>query len=151
MPPSSSRRAQAEPLAAIVAVTTFAAALGIYAVFLADVPLTDERDLAEPTAEHVWQEVSTADVYRADGAPPLGSRIDHEHLPDGHYAYVRITAYTQAGQQVFAEGYFDPQGDPLADTDGLPPEETQVHERSVSVAIEQGRIRGGTLHVEVWG
>lgn len=161
-PRSSSRRGQTEPLAAIVAVSTFTIAFGIYVVFLSGVPMTEERKLAGPTNDRVWQNVSDSDVYRPSQTN-LADEIYSSDVPDGHYAYVAVVTYRQTGKtvedQVYLRGngsvlpvredYYEPDGDVNPDAT-LPPESADVSEESIEVAISRGRVRGGLLHVEVW-
>lgn len=152
---SSSRRGQTEPLAALVAVSTFAIAIGLYAVFVGGVfPGTTDRSVEDPTADRVWDDIQDDGVYRpaSAGGEPLATAIDTSTLPDGQNVYVEVTAYTQEGEQTYAEQYFDERGDPVdwTDEDGIPPDDAPTAEQSISVEIDPGRVRGGTLTVVVW-
>lgn len=152
---SSSRRGQTEPIAALVAVSTFAIAIGLYAVFVGGVfPGTTDRSVEDPTADRVWDQIQDNGVYRpaSAGGESLATAVDDLSLPAGENVYVEITAYTQEGEETFAEQYFDDRGDPVdwTDEEGLPPEDAPTTERSISVEIDPGRVRGGTLTVVVW-
>lgn len=152
---SSSCRGQTEPLAALIAVSTFAVAIGIYAVFVGGVfPGTSDRSVEDPTADQVWESIQDNGVYRPDsaGGEPLATAVDTSNLPDGENVYVEVTAYKQGGEETVAEQYFDETGDPVDWTNeaGLPPEDESTAERSISVEIKPGLVRGGTLRVVVW-
>lgn len=81
---SSASRAQVEPLPALVAVSAFVAALGIYAVAVHDVPLDTDRDVETSALSAVVESASTAGVLEPDAVTADG--------PEGHEMAVVVRA-----------------------------------------------------------
>jgi len=150
-------RAQTEPLAAIVAVSIIALAMGMYAVFVADTlpgqsDATDER----ATVEIVWDELQEDGAYpnqHGSSGPRAtypASAIDPGVLPRGHDVYVNVTTVDENGDTiVVGEAHFDDGGNLLADSDGPAPDARSVT-RPIPVEMRRGEYHGGTLRVEVW-
>lgn len=125
----STRKAQIEPLAAIVAVFAVCAGLTAYASVLdAAVGGPAERNVAEPTLERVQHAVSAGGVVRPRALP---SGLDAG--PDGYSVNLTVTTDT-------AEWDAGPDRPPAADVDS----------RIVSVRLGPSRIRSGRLTVAVW-
>ncbi|ALG81494.1 DUF7285 family protein [Halanaeroarchaeum sulfurireducens] len=80
----SRSRAQVEPLPALVAVSAFVAALGLYAVAFHDVPLGTERDVETQALSSVVEDSSTAGVL-----DPTAVMAD---APRGHEMAVVVRA-----------------------------------------------------------
>ncbi|WP_259519262.1 hypothetical protein [Halanaeroarchaeum sp. HSR-CO] len=81
---SSGSRAQVEPLPALVAVSAFVAALGVYAVAFHDVPTDTDRDVATQALAAVVESASTAGVLNPAAVPDDG--------PGGHEMAVVVRA-----------------------------------------------------------
>lgn len=140
-------RAQTEPLAALVAVAAVCLAVSIYTGFLTDMLSTTgtDRELAEATAERVWEDLGEDGVYNADTT----TEIDAESLPQGHNVRVKITYVGSDGHlDTAANVTVDSRGEPIAA--GPPASATRV-ERPISVRVDHGDLRPGTLTVVVWG
>lgn len=127
-----SRRAQVEPLAALVAVFAVGVALSAYAGVLDAAVPTPDRNLAEPTIERAERAVAETGVLAPENLP-AGLRAG----PDGYRLNLTLAA---AGQSWHA----GPTPPPRADT------ADHTAELAVSVRIGPGKIRPGTLRAEVW-
>ncbi|MFB6302248.1 MAG: hypothetical protein ABEH78_05240 [Haloferacaceae archaeon] len=127
---SSARRGQVEPTVALAAVFGVVVGIGLYAGVLADaMPGARDRNLAVPTAERVHDELApTAEIVVPD-------RLDRipGTAPAGHRLNVTVTVAT--GRWTVGPG-----APPTADT----------ATRRTSVRIGPGKVRPGTLRVEVW-
>lgn len=163
---SSKYRAQTEPLAAILAVSIFATALGLYVVAAQPIlPGFSDDATAEHTIDRVWDGLATDGVFHAhDGATDVGDLVEADALPDGSSVFVTVTAVDTSGggEQPVAEAAF-PRGYPddtisrdvddleqYVDEEGIPTR-ASVATRSIPVALEsEAEIRSGTLQVAVW-
>lgn len=127
---SSVRRGQVEPTVALAAVFGVVVGLGLYAGVLADaMPGDRDRTLADPAAERIHDELApTAEIV----VPDRLDRAD-EAAPDGYRVNVTVTVATRR----WTAG---PAAPPTADT----------ARRRTSVRLGPGRVRSGTLRVEVW-
>jgi len=151
-------RAQTEPLAAIIAVSMIALAMGMYAVFVADtLPGQSEPADERATVEIVWDELQDEGVYPNSsrmGTPrrhyPV-SAIDPENLPTGENVYVNVTTADEEGNTIVVGlAHFDEGGDDVLPSSDGPPPDARTVTRPVPVEMRPGEIRGGTLRVEVW-
>lgn len=125
----STRKAQIEPLAALVALFAVCAGLTAYASVLhTTVGSPAGRNVAEPTLERVQHASSDDGVVR-----PSRLARGLNAGPDGHG--VNLTLKTDG-----AEWHAGPDRPPSAD----------VASRTVSVRLEPGRVRAGRLKVAVW-
>lgn len=124
------RRGQTEPLAALVAAFAVAVGLGLYADALAGAADRTERDAAEPTLERVHDAASVRGVVRPDrvaaavGVGPTGYALNVTARIDGRRWCAGPT----------------PPSDGSADAAARP----------VSVRVDPGRTRPGTLRAVVW-
>ncbi|MFB6281748.1 MAG: hypothetical protein ABEH40_06995 [Haloferacaceae archaeon] len=127
---SSARRGQVEPTVALAAVFGVVVGVGLYAGVLADaMPGERDRNLAAPTAERVHDELApTAEIV----VPKRLDRVGNA-TPDGYRANVTVRV---AGRR-WAVG-------PAA------PRRADAAARRTSVRLGPGRVRAGTLRVEVW-
>lgn len=156
--PISDRRAQTEPLAALVAVSAMAIGLAIYGGYLNDVLYgTDQRSVEDPTSERIREMIETNGVFDpSDGG--LEQRIDGDRLPQGFHVYVNITVVNDDGRTVViddpdggdAEAYFGPDGEPAASPDVDLPSDATIASRPISIRREPGIVVGGTVNVVVW-
>ncbi|SDQ18734.1 DUF7285 family protein [Natronobacterium texcoconense] len=149
---SSTRRAQTEPLAALVAVAVIGIALGLYSGYLTGVlSETTDRSPEDVTLERVWQDVSETGVFVGGEGEPIADRVRLASLPEGENVRIAVTTVQNGENRLVTEARFDAAGDAL-DPDALedPPENAGVAERPVPVELEPGDVRGGTLRVEVW-
>lgn len=152
---SSSSRAQTEPIAALVAVIVMAIALGIYSGFLTDV-LTDRTDGTDVDVaiDRIWEDISHNGVFSPHRSTGLDD-IEPESLPEGQNVYVEVTIINEDGDETVVDSvHLDTDGTRATPQEG-PPEEgsgidTRVADRPVSVEVDPGDVRGGTLHVEGW-
>jgi len=127
---SSARRAQVEPVAAVVAVLALCLAVAAYGAVSAGV--LPERTSTAP-AERVLDDA-------VDAATPAGSVVvSPSHLsesvaPAGYDATLRLTA----GERSWTAGPAEPPSDAASAT------------RRVPVRVANGDARPGRLTVEVW-
>lgn len=121
---SSCSRAQVEPLPALVAVSAFVAALGIYAVGFHDVSHDTERDVETQALAAVVESATTAGVLDPAAVPADG--------PDGHEMAVVVRADG-------SEWTTGPE----------PPEEARSATRQVLVGTDRGE-QVGRVRVWVW-
>lgn len=152
---SSWRRGQTEPIAALVAVSAFAMALGLYGIYVTDtLPGTTDRTHEEPALEGVMEDITENGLFRAHEHDQVDDLVDPESLPQGQNVYVEVRTIEDGEEVVVADGFFNANGDPerraLNDLDDGPPPEAGVVEHPISVAVEPGNVRGGTLVVGVW-
>lgn len=153
----SAERAQTEPLAALVAISVLAIAVGLYATFLTGVlPGQSNSAVEGPVADNVWEDLQEEGHYpnetgpRGDRESYPASDVDSETIPAATNVYVVVTTTDERGNDlVVGRTHFGPDGDPVYPTDG-PPESAETEVRSVPVEMEAGAVRGGTLRVEVW-
>jgi len=151
-------RGQTEPLAALVAVTTFALALalfGTYAVGVLDQTQGDSL-VEEATLDQVWEDIDTERAY--DPTTELNESIDIESIPQGHTVYVNVTRVSENGTiETVDEAMFFENGSvtspaPIAE----PPESAAVASRPIPIYgtdggdRQYGDIRGARLYVVVW-
>lgn len=127
---SSGRRGQVEPTVALAAVFGVVVGVGLYAGVLADATPGDRaRNLADPAAERIHDEVApSAEIV-------VPARLDRAGAaaPDGHRVNVTVTVASRRWT-------VGPAAPPTADT----------ATRRTSVRVGPGRVRPGTLRVEVW-
>jgi hypothetical protein len=128
---SSARRAQVEPVAALVAVAVLGLAIGAYATVRADVLPGPESDA--PSNAVLDETVDAATPSGAVAVNPRAFDVDSV-APDGYEVAVTITA----GDSEWARGAEQPPPDTTADT------------RRVPVRVAPGKIRPGRITVEVW-
>lgn len=161
---SSKSRGQTEPLAAILAVSIFATALGLYVVAAQPIlPGFSDDATAEHTIDRVWDDLSTDGVFHAhDDAADVSDLIEADSLPDGSSVAITVTTVDGGGERPVVEAAF-PSGYPTdttpedvddleqyVDEDGSPAH-ASVATRSIPVALEsEAEIRSGTLRVAVW-
>lgn len=161
---SSRSRGQTEPLAAILAVSIFATALGLYVVAAQPIlPGFSDDATADHTIDRVWDDVGTDGVFHAhDDAADLETLVEGQSLPAGSSVFVTVTAVDDGGERPVAEAAF-PRGYPDAttttdvddleryvDEEGIPAH-ASVATRSIPVALEsRAESRSGTLRVAVW-
>lgn len=124
---SESNRAQVSPLAALVAVFAVCVGLSMYACVAVDTLPDDDQSLAAPTLEQVTD--LTEGSLHPEEMPAV---VDRVGAPGTQVALTLETT-----QQTWQYG---PQAPPDAD---------QATE-TVSIRVEQGIVRTGTLTVEVW-
>ena len=163
---SSTSRGQTEPLAAILAVSIFATALGLYVAAAQPItPGISEDVTAGHTIDRVWDDIATDGVFHAHGeAADLEELIDGSSLPDEASVFVSVTAVdagsggeTSVAEAGFARGYPDDttpeESDELerhVDDDGVPAHASDAS-RPIPVALEgKAEIRSGSLEVAVW-
>lgn len=126
----SDRRAQVEPLAAIVAVATVGVAIGLYAGVLEDVTGTgEERETVEIAIDRVTDRAGTAGVLAPD-------RLDGalEAVPSGWDANVTLAV----------------DGRTITVGPDPPHDETTTASRRIGVRTDPGVIRPGRLELRAW-
>ena len=129
MSPWSKRRAETEPLVAIVAVFAVAVGLVTYAGLLdTALPASTERNLARPALQEAYAELAPAGVVE-----PKRLTTDTVDGPDGYR--VRVTITTDRG-----DWNAGPSRQPKA----------TIASRPVSVRVRAGVNRPGRLSVAVW-
>lgn len=142
-------RAQTEPLAALVAVAAVCLAVSVYTGFLTAVLSTTgtDRKVTNATAERVWAELGEDGVY--DVPTTNATAIDAESLPQGRSVAVKISYVGSDGYlDTVANVTLDSAGEPI---DARPPATAHRVERPISVRVDHGDVRPGTLTVVVWG
>lgn len=130
MSPWSRRRAETEPLVAIVAAFAVAAGLATYAGVL-DTTLTStatDREVADPTLQRAYAALAPSGI-----TDPERLTLDALDGPDGYRVRISVTT----GE---SEWHAGPDAPPGAD----------VASRSVTVRVAPGVNRPGRLSVEVW-
>lgn len=127
MPPSSARRAQVEPLAALAAVVALGAGLALYGGALDAAVPTPESSVADATLERVLAGLRTGAVV-VPGR--VGAALD---APKGH----RVRVTVRAANESYSAG-------PPA------PPDAESRARAVPVRVGTGRAAPGRVHVEVW-
>lgn len=145
---SSRRRAQSEPLAALIAVTVVCAALSLYAGTVTSVlpTLGSDRAVAEPAADSIWQDISDGSAYTAQTNIP--EVVDSATLPAGYYVSVEVAIVDADGSLTrVGRATFDGAGDI---TNSNPPDNAERIERPVAVQVQPGDVRPGKFIVEVW-
>ncbi|MFD1586942.1 hypothetical protein ACFR9U_08100 [Halorientalis brevis] len=126
---SSERRAQVEPLAAIVAVFAVGAGLTIYAGVLDDeLPGQDRQHVAGPTADRL-----TAAIQHGGVVEPGRLSRRSTAAPDGYTLNATVSTAT-------SRWHAGP----------TPPARAQTAREQVSVRVAPGRVRPGRLTVRVW-
>ncbi|WP_257298900.1 hypothetical protein [Haloarchaeobius sp. FL176] len=125
----STRRAQVEPTAALVAVFAVAVGLTLYAGALDSLPAAeDSRRVAEPTLSRVHESLTASGV-----ADPAELSDTLAAGPDGYHVAVTLAADGERWR-------VGPAAPPTAATAARP----------VSVRIAAGVVVSGRLRVEVW-
>lgn len=124
----SSDRAQVEPIPALVAVFAVGAGLTVYAGVLANTGPERERALAEPVLEQIDDEIVVSGVAEPDRLSDAASTTPEEHT---------VAVTLTVGDETWQVG---PDAPPRVDR----------AEQRLSVRIEPGTVRSGTLRVEVW-
>ncbi|MFB6270548.1 MAG: hypothetical protein ABEH83_11420 [Halobacterium sp.] len=127
---SSARRAQVEPLAAVVAVAVVCFAVGAYATVRADVlgPTTQDAPADQVLADAVDAATGAGSVVVAP------TKLDIEDVaPEGYTAAVTVTA----GDREWTAG-------------PSPPPDTATATKQVPVRVAPDTVRPGRLTVEVW-
>lgn len=81
---SSTRRAQVEPLPALIAVAVFALALSVYGTTIEAVPLASQNGVSDATVDRAIETISEGTVIVPDRLDRLQGR-----LPDGTTVVVR--------------------------------------------------------------
>ncbi|WP_430639268.1 DUF7285 family protein [Haloferax volcanii] len=129
MSPSSRRRAQASPVAALTALLVVCAAISGYATVLDESMPTADRDLASATLSNVES------ALEDDSGVVVLSRLSdaRDACPDGFSCRV-VVAIDDDRRAVGPDAPAD------ADTEST----------RVTVRAEPGRVGFGTLRVEVW-
>ncbi|ELZ73084.1 hypothetical protein C457_03956 [Haloferax prahovense DSM 18310] len=129
MSPSSRRRAQTSPVAALTALFVVCAAISGYATVLDDSLPTAERDLAPATLSNVESALTD------DSGVVVSSRLSDafDACPDGFSC--RVVVAVDGDRRAVG---------PAAPTDA------DADSTRVSVRVEPGRVGFGTLRVEVW-
>lgn len=143
--PRAASRGQAEPLAALIAVTLVCTVLSLYVGTLSDAvgESESERRVAESTLEGVWRDASENGVYEAD--TDLATAVSSSSVPDGYTVSVEITVVAPSGsERTVGRAWFGEGGA------GPPPEDAHRASRAVSVQRSPGDVRPGRLVVEVW-
>jgi hypothetical protein len=144
-PLRAASRGQAEPLAALIAVTLVCTVLSLYVGTLSNAVAESEseRRVAESTLDGIWRDASDDGIFEAD--TDLATAVSPSSVPDGYTVSVEITVVAPngsertAGRAQFGEG-----------SAGPPPEDAQRASRAVSVQRTPGDVRPGRLVVEVW-
>lgn len=124
---SSAGRAQVEPLPALVAVSAFVAALGVYAMGFHQVPTGTDRHVERQALGRVVERASNAGVM-----DPAAIRDDGTSAPNGY----EMATVVRAGGEHWRTG-------------PAPPETAASATRTVLVATESGE-RVGRIRVWVW-
>ena len=131
-PDRRTRRAQTTPIVALVALFAVCAGVSLYATTLGAVmPGETGNALAEPTLERVYDAASDGGAV----SPAALSRTDRV-APDGYRFAVAIIV----DEGRWTDGSRPPPDDGTADTAS----------RTVAVAMADGRVIWGRLHVWVW-
>jgi len=123
-----SDRGAVEPIVALVAVFAVAVAVALYAGVVDRAFVADDRDIAEPVADRVADELSVAGV-----ADPDRREAAIAAVPDRYHVRVRLTT-----EQYDWRAGPDPEGD------------ASVSRRRVGVRVGPSDVRPGRLTVVVW-
>lgn len=141
-------RGQSEPLAALLSVAIVCLVISLYVGAFTDTlpALGEDRDVSDPTADAIWQEIRTDGAV--DASDSVAESIDRSSLPAGYAVSVEIRTVDTDGKIAVTDSVqFDTGGEPSAlDV----PADTTTIERPVAVRLRSGDVRPGTLVVEVW-
>lgn len=145
--PGRRRRAQSEPLAALLAVAVVCGAISLYAGVLGDVSGRTGNDpgLAEATADAVTEDLTGSGVIDAD--TPVAAAIEPGTLPEGTPVSITVTVVDEDGRiRGVGAAAFDASGTPVTDPKLADPDRVT---RPVPVRLRTGDVRPGRLVVEV--
>lgn len=145
-----SRRAQTEPLPALVAITLVCLAISVYSGVHTDAlsRLDSDRDVSRATGDRIWTDVTQSGVVYEDVS--LEDAIRVNSLPQGYTVAVEVSVVGRDGRnQTIARETFGPDGR-IRDHSVQPPERANRYERQVSVQRAPGTVRPGSLAVVVW-
>jgi hypothetical protein len=143
-----SRRSQSEPLAALVSVAAVCLVVSLSVGLLTDtIPeLGNDREIADPAADSVWQDIRTDGAFDVNTTIP--TTVERSSLPDGYAVAVEVQTVRDDGTiRQAGNAQFDTAG---VVTDAVPPETAETVTRPVSVRLQPGDVRPGRLIVEVW-
>lgn len=141
-------RAQSEPLAALLSVAAVCFVFSLHVGVLSEVTaeLGQDRDIAGPTADAVWQKLRTDGAIEAE--TDISSTVARPSLPEGYAVAVRVTTVRDDGRvREVGDAAFDTTGEA---TTLSPPANAETISRPVAVRIRPGDVRPGRLTVEVW-
>lgn len=136
----SSDRAQVEPIPALVAVLVLGTGLSIYAGLLGAVGADQQRSLAEPVIDRVHDDLVVSGVADPDRLSTAAATSPDEYT-------VAVTLSTH--DETWRAGAASADGSDEANR-SRNVQEADRAERRVSVRVETGTVRAGTLSVEVW-
>lgn len=126
---SSRRRAETEPLVALVAAFAVAAGLATYAGVLdASLPSDTDRDVATPTLDRAYAALAPTGVVEPGRLSP-----DAVDGPEGYRVRISVAA-DGSGWHAGPD----------------PPPDADAASRPIAVRVAPGENRPGTLTAEVW-
>lgn len=151
-------RGQTEPLAALVAVTTFALALALFGTYAVGV-LDDSGEntlVEEATLDQVWEDIETESAY--DPTTSLNDSISLDSIPEGHTVYVNVTRVDENGtiEQVDEVLFFQNGSSVTPSPVTEPPDSAAIASRPIPIYgtdggdRQYGDVRGARLYVVVW-
>lgn len=142
------KRAQSEPLAALVSVAAVCLVVSLYVGAYTDVitQTGEDRELADPTADAIRGEIRSDGAF--DAEIPIKTAVDRSTLPEGYAVAIEVVSIDEDGRQKQAGSeQFDASGNVM---DLSPPGDTQRVTRPIPVRLQPGDVRPGRLVVEVW-
>jgi hypothetical protein len=144
----ASERGQSEPLAALVAVSLVCLAVSSFVVLFTDTLGTTgtDRAVGEPTADTVWQQLSTDGMVESETSAEAA--LGPDTLPEGYNVAVTVTYVDGEGKrETVIDQTFDRSG---SSTPLTVPSDAERVERPVTVRLGPGDKRPGRFVVEVW-
>lgn len=150
--PERSTRGQTEPLAALIAISTIALAIGVYGGFFTDVMDTQtERDVSEPTLAGVWHTIGADSIY--ENGELIGTDVPAARLPKGYNVYVNVTVLKPSGWTELESVTYDKTGK-ASDASTFDVSDVasyaQFASRSIPYQKTGGQVVSARLNVVIW-
>ncbi|NHN40931.1 hypothetical protein G9C85_04680 [Halorubellus sp. JP-L1] len=147
--PDGTTRGQTEPLAALIAISTIALAIGVYGGFFTDVMDTrTDRDVSEPTLQNVWHTIGEDSVYTEGEL--AATTLPDSAIPTQYNVYVNVTVLEDSGWEQEEEALYGSSDDAssvtVSDLVGV----ADFASRSIPYQTDDGRVRSARLNVVVW-
>ena len=148
---SESNRGQAEPNAALIAVSFMVLAVGLFAGYHAGmIGDQTERAIERPVLAQIHDHIT--ENGRFDSSTTLRQTLEPTHLPRGQSVYIRISFIDSQGQErTVDEAYFDGDGTHRGERPEIsPPATARNNSRPLVVRRPTDWTHGARLYVTIW-